>query len=354
MTQNLSAHQLLTARKLVTLHPSGHALILMHHKIIEYVHNLSQTVYHILSLKEKKTAWWCFPLWKQFNGSLLLTMENISILSANCADMFYSAIYNKIKSTSDHKSRTCNSSITWQHKFFWGRHKMAAIFQTTFSNAFSWVKIYEFRLRFHLSLFPRVHLTICQHWFWYWFGADQATSHYLNQWWLVYWRIYASLCINELLDNAGVLLYFTSEYLGDSVGLRLDWISLSCQELLFVWLLQNVCVPLSLICVYHKEYINKMEMKYFFALLCMSSLYFAVSNLIFVYFILKYGLENVHLFKTVLSGMRISTLKIRRSRDRLFFNMGNPILVRRLFLYWDSPSTLHHSRPMAMMIFVCC
>ena len=26
----------------------------------------------------------------------------------------------------------------------------------------------------------------------------QATSHYLNQWWLVYWRIYASLGLNEL------------------------------------------------------------------------------------------------------------------------------------------------------------
>ena len=26
----------------------------------------------------------------------------------------------------------------------------------------------------------------------------QATSHYLNQWWLVYWRIYASLGLNDL------------------------------------------------------------------------------------------------------------------------------------------------------------
>ena len=30
-----------------------------------------------------------------------------------------------------------------------GREKMAAISQTTFSNAFSWLKIYKFRLRFH-------------------------------------------------------------------------------------------------------------------------------------------------------------------------------------------------------------
>ena len=31
----------------------------------------------------------------------------------------------------------------------WGRDKMAAIFQTTFSNVFSWMKMYEFQLKFH-------------------------------------------------------------------------------------------------------------------------------------------------------------------------------------------------------------
>ena len=47
----------------------------------------------------------------------------------------------------------------------WGRDKMAAIFQTTFSNAFSWMRMYRFRIRFHWSLFPRDQLTIFQHWF---------------------------------------------------------------------------------------------------------------------------------------------------------------------------------------------
>ena len=47
----------------------------------------------------------------------------------------------------------------------WGRDNMAAIFQTTFSNAFSWLKMFEFRLQFHWNLFPRVKLTIFQHWF---------------------------------------------------------------------------------------------------------------------------------------------------------------------------------------------
>ena len=43
--------------------------------------------------------------------------------------------------------------------------QMDAISQTTFSNAFSWMKMLEFRLKFHWRLFPRVQLTISQHWF---------------------------------------------------------------------------------------------------------------------------------------------------------------------------------------------
>ena len=36
----------------------------------------------------------------------------------------------------------------------WGRDKMDAISQTTFSNAFSWMKMHKFRLGFHWSFFP--------------------------------------------------------------------------------------------------------------------------------------------------------------------------------------------------------
>ena len=45
----------------------------------------------------------------------------------------------------------------------WGRDKMAAVSQTTLSNASSWMKMLEFRLRFHWGLFLRVQLTIFQH-----------------------------------------------------------------------------------------------------------------------------------------------------------------------------------------------
>ena len=40
-----------------------------------------------------------------------------------------------------------------------------SISQMTDSIAFSWMKIYEFRLKFHWSLFLRFQLTIFQHWF---------------------------------------------------------------------------------------------------------------------------------------------------------------------------------------------
>ena len=83
---------------------------------------------------------------------------------------------------------------------------MDAIFQMTFSNGYSWMKMCEFWLKFHWSLFLRVQLTIFQHWFRWWLGADQATSHYLNQWWLVYRRIYASLGPNELKDTKRQIL----------------------------------------------------------------------------------------------------------------------------------------------------
>ena len=48
----------------------------------------------------------------------------------------------------------------------WGRDKMAAFPRTILSNAFSWMKILEFRLKIHWSLFLKVLLTIFQHWFW--------------------------------------------------------------------------------------------------------------------------------------------------------------------------------------------
>ena len=58
--------------------------------------------------------------------------------------------------------------------------KMAAILQTIFSDAFSWMKSFVFWLKFLWCLFLMIQLTIIQYWL---LGAEQATSHYLNQGW---------------------------------------------------------------------------------------------------------------------------------------------------------------------------
>ena len=42
----------------------------------------------------------------------------------------------------------------------WGRDKMVAFSQATFSNAWSWMKMYEFCLRFHWGLFLMFESTI--------------------------------------------------------------------------------------------------------------------------------------------------------------------------------------------------
>ena len=109
-------------------------------------------------------------------------------------------------------ARSCGINLT-----HWGQDKMAAIFQTTFWNALSWMNVYRFLLRFHWSLFPGVQITIFQHWFRWWLGASQVTSLYLSQWWLVYWHIYASLIPNELImrrsSSSAPVTYWCSYWL---------------------------------------------------------------------------------------------------------------------------------------------
>ena len=91
--------------------------------------------------------------------------------------------------------RHCNDVLT-----HWGQDKMDAIYQTVYSNAFSWKKMYGFRLRLHWSLFLMFELTIFPYRLRQRVGAHQALSHKLNRWWLDCWQRYASLGFNELMD----------------------------------------------------------------------------------------------------------------------------------------------------------
>ena len=63
-------------------------------------------------------------------------------------------------------------------------------------------KCVNYRLKINWSLLSMVQLTTFRLWFRQWLGAGQATSHYLNQWWLFYWRLIASLTLNDLSDSA--------------------------------------------------------------------------------------------------------------------------------------------------------
>ena len=56
----------------------------------------------------------------------------------------------------------CQPLVT--HLTHWGRDKITAISQTTHSNTFSCMKMFEFQLKFHWSLFLSLQLTIFQHW----------------------------------------------------------------------------------------------------------------------------------------------------------------------------------------------
>ena len=93
----------------------------------------------------------------------------------------------------------------------WGRDNMAAIFQTTFS--FSGMKMCEFRLNFHWSLFPRVQSTMMYHWFRCWFGAKQTPSHYLKQGWsslLTHICIIRTQCDDSLISGCAYMQRWTN------------------------------------------------------------------------------------------------------------------------------------------------
>ena len=79
--------------------------------------------------------------------------------------------------------------------------KMAAILQTTFWNAFSWMKKFIFGFKFHWSLFLRVQLIVSELWYRQWLGAEQVTSNYLSQCWPSLWT---HICGRDELMGPGL------------------------------------------------------------------------------------------------------------------------------------------------------
>ena len=127
------------------------------------------------------------------------------------------------------------TSLLWVYQIFntLRPRQNGRIFRTTFSNAFSWMKMYEF----HWILFRRVQLTIFQHWIRSWLGTVQGTSHYLKQCWLVYWRINASLGLNELTK---IFPYSSNDVqLSSNLKIETYWIIPCVEQLLHCITVQN-------------------------------------------------------------------------------------------------------------------
>ena len=121
---------------------------------------------------------------------------------------------------------------------------MADILQTTFSNACFWRKTYEYRLRFHWILFLSVKWTIFQYWFRSWLGADEATSHYLIQWCLVYWSIYVSLRLSELIHSEISMLPDENKGQHSRLLISCDILYIQCIQHLADWFQTYKCVKI--------------------------------------------------------------------------------------------------------------
>ena len=105
--------------------------------------------------------------------------------------------------------------------------------------AFSWMKMYGLWLNFHWSLFPNVQLTISQHWFRLWSGADQET---LSEPILV--RLPTHICatgLNELMNiTHSAWLYVTCDLKGvlflSLLGLKIN----CCADITYLRMFQYI------------------------------------------------------------------------------------------------------------------
>ena len=118
-------------------------------------------------LSKPSWGWWFEMPWHSLlwhcNASLSL---NKLMIAQTLFHWIYAAdrAYDIIRSTHMKLYNLC--WVMWIFEYML-MSKLLYIFvhKCKFSNAFSWMTIFEFRLKFQWSLFLRVHLTIFQHWF---------------------------------------------------------------------------------------------------------------------------------------------------------------------------------------------
>ena len=83
------------------------------------------------------------------------------------------------------------------HFTHWGGDKVVAISQTIFKCIFLNETVL-ISLKILLKLLPEIRIDNILALVQMMLSADQATSHYLNQWWLIHWHIYVLLSLNGL------------------------------------------------------------------------------------------------------------------------------------------------------------
>ena len=93
--------------------------------------------------------------------------------------------HGELKTVSNH--HTMNTKNSWTHAStnllgtHWGLEKMANVLHTTFSNAFSRMKMLVCWFKIKWSLYLRIHLRVRVHWIRRWFGVKSVTSRYRKQ-----------------------------------------------------------------------------------------------------------------------------------------------------------------------------
>ena len=104
------------------------------------------------------------------------------------------AIWNIIYLCSTEHTMMHYKNSTEERLTHWGRDKIAAISQATFSKAFAWTKMYEFSLKISLKFVPEARINnntaLVQIMAW----RRPSASHYFDQWWFI---LMTNICITR-------------------------------------------------------------------------------------------------------------------------------------------------------------
>ena len=149
---------------------------------------------------------WLIVLWSMNGQSLWSQLTHSSLVH----ETVYHLCENYMKKKQAYIYATWNwafNNLLWQNRetdliYFlthWGLDKVADIFQTIFSSAFSLIKMYFVTIKFSLILVASGPINNTSALVKIMAWRRPCDSRYLNQWWLIYRRIYVSFGPNELM-----------------------------------------------------------------------------------------------------------------------------------------------------------